>query len=114
MGVLGAVLSTILCSFLLGLLIMNETISVSGVEIVSGIVIFASVMTWTLLAIRKIPLSKLPVALSMAAAYILISLFIGGILQTSDRIQITWMAIIPVLASAVAGIWGSAQKKNRR
>lgn len=106
------------CSFaaacLLGMLIINEILPLSSSGIAAGAAVFLSVLLTCYFTVRRIPQSKLPVALAMAVAYIVVSLFFGGVLFPASELQITWTIFLPVFAALIAGIWGSTQKKRRR
>ena len=71
------------------------------------IILFAT----TLLAVRKLPRSRMPAALGMSVLYTSLSMCVGLMGKSGE---VSWRALVPVAVAAVAGLLAAKKKRYRR
>ena len=112
-GVAAAIISSVILCAAIAVLIGQEMIPISASQTIAAIISAITVFLSDWIVVKSVPKSRLPVAMAMGAGYVLL-LILMKLAAFPDSAPISgWNFIIPLIASAVAGIAGSKKTKRR-
>lgn len=113
-GVGLAILSAaVLCSAV-AVLIQHEMIPETAMQTTAMMIGAITVFLSDWIVVKKIPQSRLPVAIGMGAGYVILLSLLKLAIFPHAAFGRVWLFAVPIIASAFAGIIGSKKQKRRR
>lgn len=112
-GVCAVVVMVLLCC-LLGAMVQSETLTVQFGRLAAVVLMGLSLLLICFLTARSVPQKRMPVALAVAAVFVVVCFFIKMIAFGGEELAVGWTMAGPWAAALLAGLLAGMKKQRRR